>query len=320
MINANQEATMQLWKTALVLILGLACGVACVAVSVWGLKKTAQAKVFAYKYRDVTVEVVDDETDQPLAKAKVEVTYEDTHRIIQPEPNSAESDGKGMATVKFALKTNDLNLSVDAKGYLSASGKCDSEISTPIHCRLKKLPKITLNVPNGYVGPIRFNLPKRPDSSQKTIPHREYQLHADAAGDVKIEDVETEANYLALQKALQKSVLTAAYEADGKIPLANDEGVKDSTIALRFVAFYYSWKDPKDANQQSAGKFLEKLDTDKPQQIYVIGTAEDQRALLKSLPDAERIGVDFDFDIHDCYWGKTGYSTLGRSYSRRGGF
>lgn len=307
---------MPLWKTVLVLVLGLACGVACVAVSVWALKKTAQAKVFDYKYRDVTVEVVDDDTDQPIAKAKVEATYWDTHHVQQPQPDSAESDGKGMATVKFAMKTTDLKLSVDAKGYARVDGHCDPEIASPIHCKLKKLPKITLTVPNGYVGLIRFNLPPRPNNSQKTTPHNEFQLQADAAGDVKIEAVESLVTYQALEQALQRSCLTAAYEDGKKISLAADDGVKDSTIALRFVAFYYSWNDPKEANQQSAGRFLEKLDSDKPQEIFVIGTAEDQRALLKTLPDAERIGVDFDFDIHDPNWGRNqSGGTIGNGYT-----
>jgi hypothetical protein len=292
---------MSIWKAVLVLVLGLGCGVAFVAVSGVVFKKSV-----SFRYDDVQVTVVDKATGKPIPNAQVSASYSGDHYFGRPEPNSAVTDSKGVATVKIARGTNDcLFVMLKAKGYYDGKTGWSTEYGAPISCQLDQLPKIALTVPNGCAGPIKFNMPERPDNRQFDLSPHEYHLHADAAGNVAIEDVETLGDYYALEEAFATTFLTASYEDGSQIPLADGSGVTDSTPALRYVGAYFAPKNPPDAKPRKVRDVLETLDTSKLQEIYVIGTDEDRQATHDSMPDMDRIGVSFDFDVHDYNWGKT---------------
>jgi hypothetical protein len=292
---------MSIWKAALVLALGLGCGIAFVAVSGIVFKKTV-----SFRYGNVQVTVTDKATGEPIPNAQVKTDYSGEHYFGHPETDSAVTDSKGVAIVKIARGTNDyLCVSLKAMGYYVGKTGWSTELGAPISCQLGRLPKIVLTVPSGYAGPIRFNMPERPDNRQFELSPCEYQLHADASGNVAIEDTKTLGDYYALGEAFETSFLTASYDDGSQIPLADSNGVTDSTRALRRVGVYFPPKIPPDAKPRKVRDVLDTLDTSTLQQIYVIGTAQDRQTQHDSMPDMDRISVDFDFDIHDYNWGKT---------------
>ena len=293
---------MALWKMILVVILGLICGLAFVAV--FGMASGIiyfNTTILSVKYKDLQVTVLDDETGEPIPKATVSVSI--NTRYFRPPPIiTADTDNKGIAKVQIAAGASDFTIELKAKGFKHTAIACDG---TSTEFKLKKLPKIILIVPNDYAGPIKFDLPQHQSGVQKLDPHKEYQFHANAKGGVDCDILEPPANYDGLHEALNTGCLTAFYEDGREIPSADADGVKDSTTALRHVSPYYRPRNSPEGKAIPDHDVLSALDLNKPQEIYVIGTEQDQKALLDSLPGAERIVVSFDFDIHDYNWSKT---------------
>jgi hypothetical protein len=294
---------MSLWKIILVVVLGLICGV--VFVAVFGLASGVvfYSGVFSVKSKDLQLTVLDEETGDPIPKATVSVSV-NTHYFKPPPTIIALTDDKGIAKAQIAGGASEFNIGLQAKGYKKSTIYC-SGTSAGLEFKLKKLPKVILNVPNDYVGPIKFDLPQHQSGVHKIDPPKEYQFHANAQGEVDCDNLEHPAHFDGLNESLHTGSLTAFYEDGREIPLAGAEGVKDSTIALRHVSTYYHPRNPQEFSPLPDRDVLSALDMNKPQEIYVIGTAQDEKALLDSLPGVERIGVDFDFDIHDYNWGKT---------------
>lgn len=257
-----------------------------------------QAGVFPYKYATVQLTVVDDQTGEPLPKAKVSVYYSDEYYFNHPNSDAAVTDDKGTATVKIAKGTSDWNITLKPAGYLLSHIQYSEKHAIPDKLKIQciKLPKITLVVPNGYVGPINFQMPRKPKPGSMKALQREYDFHADAQGNVRIQSLETFLDFIHLEEALQTCYLTAFYEDGKQIPTASRDGSpdeatqKNSTIALRHVVYC------------------------PPGQFFVIGTDHDRQALNDSIITAiekshekqkKNINPDRTFTVHDYNWERT---------------
>ena len=86
-------------------------------------------RVLPYDYRSVDVTVVDDETGRPLQNASISVSYSDTYYFNEPKPDSATTDGKGMAAVKTAIGTSNWWISCDCKGYFNSDTSVDTQLT-----------------------------------------------------------------------------------------------------------------------------------------------------------------------------------------------
>jgi hypothetical protein len=263
------------WKISLLILNVLICS------------NEVHVGVFPFKYQNVPVTVVDEETGVPIANAKVEVYYENIYFFHRPEPDSTLVDSHGTATMMVAPGASDYWISYESRGYYGPLRTRQSPFPSQLKVTLKKLPNIRLTVPNGYAGPIKFTLPKQPAGGVRDISRTEYDLHADADGNVAIEDVETVAIYDELVSALEKSFLTASYEDGRAIPVALSDEVNDSTIALRHVAHM----TPILEIRGDAPGFLSIADRRRTRirELYVIGTAEDQKDLYSSPPEFELV-------------------------------
>ena len=218
---------MSLWKLFLITVVGLSC---CT---------TLRAGIHPYKYKTVQVSLVDDETGEPVPKAKVDVSYSDDYYFYHPKPDSAVTNGKGIASVKIAVGTSDWHISLTGKGYfpswISDFGQNEISDRTEFTSDLKKIPKATLVVPKGYVGPIMIDLPKIPPAGLKKVSHREYLFHADASGKVNVESIESRESLSDLEYALGRDYLTAIYDDGCQIPAESSGSLKDTMNALRYV-------------------------------------------------------------------------------------
>jgi hypothetical protein len=241
--------------------------------------------VLPFTYRPVKVTVVDEETGGPIANAKVAVYYEDVYLFNSPEPDSALVDSHGTATVIVAAGATDYWISYESRGYYGPVRTRHSPFPSQMKVTLKRLPSISLTVPNGYTGPIKFNLPKQPAGGSRDISRNAYDLHADANGNVTIEDVETVAIYDELVDALKKSFVTASYEDGREIPVGRSDDVKNSTIALRHVAHMVRMTKTADKSRDFL-VIADGLHT-RNRELYVIGTAKDQEDLRSSPPEFE---------------------------------
>jgi hypothetical protein len=141
---------------------------------------------------------------------------------------------------------------------------------------------------------------------------QEYRLEIDAAGDAAIDGVKTLGDYWAVREALCTTFLTVRHQDGTPIPAGDDDAVTDTTVALRRVGPCFrptapDGKWPADFNKaiSTLGDRHSLLDEDRPLEIFIIGTAQDQKTTHDSFDGIDRIGVDFDFDIHDYNWGKT---------------
>jgi hypothetical protein len=271
---------MTVWKFAFVVVLGLCCAT------------ELQGGLFPYKYKTVQVTVVDDESGEPIQDVGVDVSYSDEHYLFQPKPDSASTDDAGKASIIIAIGTSDWEFSLHSKKYYESKTQFEDLHQTSYTIKLKKIPKITLIVPNGYVGAIHFNQASSFVRKQLKGEYQEYILRANATGNINIENLN---DWKSLGQPLERSILIARYENGQPIPLEDTKNIQDSTNALRY-----------------AGKWLQNLknidripcfdETNTPQIVYVIGTVNDQKAWRDSHKDWERLGFDFDFDIRDTNW------------------
>jgi hypothetical protein len=294
-------------KTALVLLLGLACGLAFVALTGILFKKAT-----SFTYQDVQVTVLDKATGGPIPGARVRVGYSGEYHFGTPQPDSSITNKQGKATVKMAQGTADPWVSLKARGYFVSKTCWDTAHGAPTTCKIDPLPRIALTVPNGYVGLVKIDLPHKPQDHVTDPKVREYRLEIDAAGDAAIEGVQTLGDYWAVREALGTTFLTVRYKDGTPIPAAGDDGVTDSTVALRRVGSCFrstspDGKWPTEFNKaiNTLGDRHSLLDEDKPLDIFVVGTAQAQKTAHDSFEGIDRIGVDFDFDVHDYNWGKT---------------
>ena len=194
-------------------------------------------RLFPFHYKTVHVTVTDAETKEPIRDAKVEISYPGDYYFYEPETTFANTDNKGTATLRVAQGTSHWRISLAGDGYFQA-GPINSEnakISNQLTLQLIQIPKVTLIVPTGYVGPIKINLPKEASSSQEPIPHRDYVFRANANGDVKIEGIESSEKLSVLTDVLMRSKFSANYEDGKPIPVELSNEVKDATIALRRI-------------------------------------------------------------------------------------
>jgi hypothetical protein len=251
-----------------------------------------QLGVFPFKYQNVPVTVVDEETGAPIANAKIEVYYDDVYLFNCPAPDSAAADAHGTATVIVASGAPDCWISYESRGYYGPIRTRQSPFPNRLEVTLKRLPSLWLTVPNGYTGPIKFNLPKQPVGGVRDISRNAYDLHADADGNVTIEGVETVAIYDELVDSLKKSFLTASYEDGREIPVALSDHIEDSTIALRHVA--HMVRMTKAAEQSREILFVADGLHTRTRELYVIGTAKDQEDLRTSPPAFEAKNEDED--------------------------
>lgn len=251
-------------------------------------------RVLPYEYRSVNVVAVDYETGRPLPNARISVSYSDTYYFNEPKSDFTTTDAKGMGAVKTAIGTSDWWVSCGCRGYFDSDTNSERQLtlSEQPHAtfRLKKTPPVSLIVPNGYKGAIKFTypMPTSSDSTQDKKPRREYVFRANAKGDVNIESMEIS---YGLQYVLSHSCLTARYQNGKQVPSEDSDGIRVSTIAIRHVAMWYPALKTKKNRDWTADDF--KI----IQEIYVIGTDQDRQALYKSLEGVDRIGVNFDFDI-----------------------
>ena len=133
------------------------------------------AGIFPYKYKTIHVTVVDGATGEPVSEAKVETIYHETHYFHQPKSSSATTDKNGAASVQVAEGTSDWAVHVKCRDYYLQS-EWSSSIPTEETVRLFRYPKITVTVPNNYVGPLKIELPLMHDLRQEDIRRKEYQF------------------------------------------------------------------------------------------------------------------------------------------------
>ena len=258
---------------------------------------TVQAGLFPYKYHSLQVTVVDADTGEPVQDVTVSFSYQGTYYFHEPKPDSASTNSKGIATVRVANGVTDCQLSCRCKGYvdaciLGAAAPMDSSIT--LH--FERTPAVTVIVPNGYTGPIKFNMPsqrtiaqemRRIESSPeagKAARLREYVFRPDEKGEVDVKPSESTVSYV-----LQRGGLAARYEDGRPVPAAAE--TKAAETALRHVTPWFLSLE----TEQSGGDATDHT----RQEIYLIGSEKEKDKLYKSLPGAERIGVDFEFEIRD---------------------
>jgi hypothetical protein len=269
-----------------------------------------QAGIFPYKYATVQVIVVDIETGEPIPKTKVAISYPGDYYFNHPKPDSATTDDQGVASLKIAKGPSRWNVSLDSKGYISTEmmdiGPSEPEISDQekITLNLRKMPKVKVIVPSGYVGPLTIDLPKSPVTKVKSVSREEYVFHADVTGNIKFETSEFEENWTDLALVFGYSNFTAVYEDGREIPVARSGDVKDSTIAVRHVVQMTRFMKKQKTPQNNL--LSDEEPNSRVREIYVLGTAKDLKEMLRSHPEFEENKEDdVDFDVHDFNWGAT---------------
>jgi hypothetical protein len=236
---------------------------------------TLQAGISPYKYRTMKVTVLDNDTKEPVPNAKVQVTYKDMHFFYQPKSDSAVTDSDGVASVQVAEGTRDWTLTAKAKNaeFCVWPGNFPDEMATSkeetIYVGRFHESKITVIVPNGYVGPVKIELPIQPDLNLKPHPDQDFQFRANSEGYVDIDPTTYQVSYWDLLNTVTYHCFRAEYEDGRLISSETVDGVGDTAVAMRYVTGSYS-------DQSKRGR-----------QLYVIGTKKECDDLIKKVSKRE---------------------------------
>ena len=240
------------------------------------------------KAKTIYIVTLDAETDEAIPDADVSLTVPSTFIATAPLRIKTlyTGDTAGVSLVPGASFT----LQIDAKGYGNFSGqfKKNREDDEFLKCRLKKLKKITLTVPNGYVGPIIYasSIPPTIDNNAPT--KKEYQLRVNASGEiVDVDSIQTSPDFYILPKSMCDGVVFVRYEDGREIPWAGAGGVTDSTIAMRPL------KAPIPNAPYPNGVIF---DYTQPHISFVIGTSQDHKEASDKKPNAEENEVNIHFE------------------------
>jgi hypothetical protein len=242
---------------------------------------TLQAGIFPYKYHPTKVSVVDDESGEPIANATVGIVYRGMYYLYSPKENSDVTDNQGIATVQTAKGMHEWNFAVlEAKGYLSsfAAENIDagsSKIPLEYTIRLRKMPKITLIVPNDYAGPLKIEMPMISTIPPGKMAEKEYTFRVSTDGSVRI-DFGAAENFQWLGVLNEVLLLTTIYEDGRPIPLEGSEGVAENTNALRYIT-----EGEKEVAHSIRGHLL-----------YVIGNKTDSDRLIEKY--TEKIEIEYE--------------------------
>jgi hypothetical protein len=274
---------MSYWKVAAVLLLGLGCGVAVILL----MGKASNLLSTIAKPKTIYIVTLDAETDKAIPDADVSLNVLNTSVL-----NTAASNPPLHIKTLYTGATGGISLApgtsfivnIDAKGYENFSGqfKKNREDNEVLQCRLKKLPKTTLTVPNGFIGPL-----SRAFSSRQTInapTKKEYEFHVNAKGEIE-DDLFPDTNFLS--KSLCDGVVLVRYEDGRIIPWVGTEGVTDSTIAIRP-------RNPLMSNGTYPDGTIPKYG--QPYIVFVIGTAQDLKEANDKKPNAEEQEVKVQLD------------------------
>lgn len=126
-----------------------------------------------YKYHDVTIKVVDAETNEPIPQAMVTVSYDRMFAMNPPEQQEAVTSSDGLVTVRAANHRGEFHLSVTVENYLRSIDNRTVIRSQPGHDKFRRVvqpagtvnvvhlysnpqPRGTLVVPHGFQGLVRY--------------------------------------------------------------------------------------------------------------------------------------------------------------------
>jgi len=176
--------------------------------------------------RMVTASVHDAETDAPIPNAQLNVVYVFKPNVFcpfgdygwQPKAIDGRTDEHGTALLQITnWEQNDWSASAD--GYLSYRMFTDSSVRGTMDIRLYREPepKITIVLPNGYLGWFRAEWRHVPTTPPRQIGKRDFVFRSSPAGYVCIDATP------ALDACRQTSqvAISAAYEDGRVIPHAD---------------------------------------------------------------------------------------------------
>jgi hypothetical protein len=241
------------------------------------------------KAKTIYIVTLDAETDEAIPDADVSLTVPSTFIATAPLRIKTLYTGD-TAGVSLAAGAS-FTLQIDAKGYGNFSGqfKKNREDDEFLKCRLKKLKKITLTVPNGYVGPISYASSIPPTINNNAPTKKEYQLRVNASGEIEdVDSIQTSPDFYILPKSMCDGVVFVRYEDGREIPWAGAGGVTDSTIAMR----------PLKAPIPNAPPHPNGVIFDYTQShiSFVIGTAQDLKEASDKKPNADENEVKIHFE------------------------
>jgi hypothetical protein len=280
---------MSYWKVAAVLLLGLCCGVAVIFL----MGKASNLLAAIAKPKTLYIVVLDAETDKAIPDADVSLNVLN-NSVLNTAASNPPLRIKTLYTgatagVSLAPGTS-FTVNLDAKGYENSSGQykktqTDNEF---LKFRLKKLKKITLTVPNGYVGTVIYAPAIPPTINNRGPTKTEYQLRVNEKGEIEdVDSIQTSPDFYIFPKSMVDGVVLVRYENGQEIPWAGDKGVADETIALRPI------KDIIPPTPYPSTGFF---DNTLPHISFVIGTAQDLKEATDKKPKAEEQEVKVQLD------------------------
>lgn len=144
------------------------------------------------KYHDVTFQVIDAETAEPIPHATLTVAYDRMFAVNPPEPQEAVTSSDGLVTVRAANHRGEFHLAVTAENYIRPINHRAVIRSQPDYDKFRRVvlpdgvvnvvpmyseprPLGTLIVPRGFQGLIRY--PRVSESDIVLIPgQREFTV------------------------------------------------------------------------------------------------------------------------------------------------